>query len=120
MQSVNASWSGMRALKKLRGHFGTHLKLSSEVAVKKHVNEFTVSLTYFRVHLDAGTAAKGKRTEALVSCCCIFDVLARDADAIMTGKLGTFKERRLPNDPNGHGCRTMHVVLSEDKTTAVR
>jgi len=109
-QSVNASWSGMRALKKLLGHFGIHLKLASEVAVKVHVNEFTVPLTYFRVHLDAGKAAKGVRTEALVSCCCIFDVLARDADAIMAGKLGTFKERTFPNDPNVHGRRTMHVV----------
>jgi len=53
IQSVNASWSGTRALKKLLGHLGTHLKLTSEVAVKEHVNEFTVPLMYFRVHLDA-------------------------------------------------------------------
>jgi hypothetical protein len=45
MQSVSASWSGMRALKKLLGHFGIHLKLASEVALKEHVNEFTVPLT---------------------------------------------------------------------------
>ena len=45
----------------------------------------------------------------------IFDVLARDADAIMAGKLGTFKERTFPNDPKVHGRRTMHgVVLNED------
>jgi hypothetical protein len=62
MQFVNTSWSGMRALKNILGHFGIHLKLASkqEVAVKGHVNEFTVPLPYFRVHLDAGKAAKGK------------------------------------------------------------
>ena len=36
-----------------------------------------------------------KKNEALVSCSCIFDVLARDADAIMAGKLGTFKKRKF-------------------------
>jgi hypothetical protein len=62
MQFVNTSWSGMRALKNILGHFGIHLQLASEqeVAVKGHVNEFTVPLPYFRVHLDAGKAAKGK------------------------------------------------------------
>jgi hypothetical protein len=62
MQFVNTSWSGMQALKNILGHFGIHLQLASEqeVAVKGHVNEFTVPLPYFRVHLDAGKAAKGK------------------------------------------------------------
>jgi len=95
MQSVNASWSGMRALKKILGHFGIHLNLASEVAVKELANEFTVPLTYFRIHLNADKAANGKKTEALVSCSCIFDVLARDADAIMAGKLGTYKKRKF-------------------------
>ena len=66
MQSVIASWSSMRALKKILGHLGIHLILASEVAVKGHVNGFTVPLTYFRVHLDADKAANGKKTEALV------------------------------------------------------
>ena len=30
-----------------------------------------------------------------MSCSCIFDVLARDADAIMAGKLGTYKKRKF-------------------------
>jgi hypothetical protein len=50
----------MRALRSILGHFGIHLKLASEVAVKEHVSEFTVPLMYFRVHLDAGKASKGK------------------------------------------------------------
>jgi hypothetical protein len=52
----------MQALKNILGHFGIHSQLASEqeVAVKGHVNEFTVPLPYFRVHLDAGKAAKGK------------------------------------------------------------
>ena len=62
MQFVNTSWSGMQALKNILGHFGIHSQLASEqeVAVKGHVNdnEFTVSLLYFRVHLDAGKAGK--------------------------------------------------------------
>jgi len=71
--------------------------------MKEHVNEFTVPLTYFRIHLDAGKAANGKKTEALVSSCCVLDVLARDADAVVAGNLGEYTERKFLNDPDVHG-----------------
>jgi hypothetical protein len=103
MHALNASWSGVRALKKTLNLFGVPLTFASEAAMKEHVNEFTVPLTYFRIHLDAGKAANGKKTEALVSSCCVLDVLARDADAVVAGNLGEYTERKFLNDPDVHG-----------------
>jgi hypothetical protein len=114
MHALNASWSGVRALKKTLNLFGVPLTFASEAAMKEHVNEFTVPLMYFRIHLDAGKAANGKKTEALVSCCCVLDVLARDADAIVAGNLGNHMKRKLPNDPNVYERDVMHVLVNED------
>ena len=114
MHALNASWSGVRALKKTLNLFGVPLTFASEAAMKEHVNEFTVPLTYFRIHLDAGKAANGKKTEALVSSCCVLDVLARDADAVVAGNLGEYTERKFLNDPDVHGRVVMHVLVNED------
>ena len=49
-----------------------------------------------------------------MSCCCVLDVLARDADAIVAGNLGNHMKRKLPNDPNVYERDVMHVLVNED------
>lgn len=100
MKALNGSWSSMRALKTVFSHKGVPVKLASEAAVKKVVNNFTVHMNYTRLLLDLGKAANGQQTEALVSYGSIFEIVVRDADAIGAGKMGTYKARTFPCDVN--------------------
>ncbi|MFO7834192.1 MAG: hypothetical protein R6V31_09105, partial [Halohasta sp.] len=63
MKACHSSWTSMRALKRVLVHYGIHLKVASEAAVKEHVQEFSVEMAYFRAYLNG---AKGIKVEALV------------------------------------------------------
>ena len=60
MQSVNASWSGMRALKTILGHFGIHLNFASEVNGSSSIPKPSHSLNLMHLRRNIFCRNKGE------------------------------------------------------------